>query len=69
MKHGASIKDAANAVINGVLVDDGGEGGVIAMDADGNIAMVRNTPGMYRASIDKTGKLSVQIWDEQGERP
>ena len=69
VKHGASIADAANAVINGVLVKDGGDGGVIAMDKDGDIALVRNTPGMYRASIDKAGKLSVQIWDEQEDRP
>ena len=64
VRHGASIAEAANAVINGVLVKDGGDGGVIAMDKDGNFALVRNTTGMYRASIDKTGKLSVQIWDE-----
>jgi beta-aspartyl-peptidase (threonine type) len=59
---GASLQDAADAVVNDVLVRARGEGGAIAVDREGNIAMPFNTEGMYRASIDAGGKLSVAIY-------
>jgi len=59
---GDTLSESAEAVINGVLADDGGDGGVIALDAEGNIAMPFNTPGMYRASIDRDGNLDVLIY-------
>ncbi|MBL7918231.1 MAG: isoaspartyl peptidase/L-asparaginase, partial [Bacteroidia bacterium] len=46
---GYSVEKAANEVINEKLKKMGGEGGLIAMDAKGNITMPFNTPGMYRA--------------------
>lgn len=45
---GASLEEAANAVIHEVLPEVGGSGGLIALDRAGNIAMPFNTPGMYR---------------------
>lgn len=42
----------------------GGEGGVIAMDKKGNITFEFNTAGMYRASIDKKGKLYIGIYKD-----
>ncbi|MBF7072936.1 isoaspartyl peptidase/L-asparaginase [Glaciecola sp. MH2013] len=57
-----SIEDAASKVINGVLKDAGGTGGVIAIDAQGNIAMPFNTEGMYRASIDTKGDVYIGIY-------
>jgi beta-aspartyl-peptidase (threonine type) len=64
---GASVQDAADAVINDVLVKARGEGGAIAVDRDGNIAMPFNTEGMYRASIDTDGELTVAIYRGEGE--
>ncbi|WP_078084960.1 isoaspartyl peptidase/L-asparaginase family protein [Microbulbifer mangrovi] len=45
-----SVAKAADEVINDVLLPVGGTGGVIVLDAKGNIALTFNTKGMYRAS-------------------
>ena len=45
-----SVAQAADEVINQVLMPVGGTGGVIVLDARGNIALTFNTKGMYRAS-------------------
>lgn len=42
----------------------GGDGGVIAIDKKGNISFEFNTAGMYRASIDKQGKLYIGMYKE-----
>ncbi|KAA9130949.1 isoaspartyl peptidase/L-asparaginase [Marinihelvus fidelis] len=63
--HGASMTEAAGTVINDVLVEAGGTGGVISLDANGDIAMPFNTEGMYRASIDTDGKLYVGIYGDE----
>jgi len=66
MQHaGASLSDSANEVVNSELSDSGGDGGVIALDAKGNIAMPFNTPGMYRASIDLDGNLEIKIYGDE----
>jgi len=62
---GVSVAQAADTVVKGQLVEMGGEGGVIALDRQGNIAMVFNTPGMYRASIDAGGRMFVGIYDDE----
>ncbi|WP_018981441.1 isoaspartyl peptidase/L-asparaginase family protein [Salinimonas chungwhensis] len=62
--HGVSVTRAADTVINDVLKNAGGTGGVIAIDRQGHIAMPFNTPGMYRASIDNNGKLTVGIYQD-----
>jgi L-asparaginase / beta-aspartyl-peptidase len=59
---GSSVKNAAESVILDELPSFGGEGGVITMDDDGNIAMPFNSAGMYRASIDSDGHVSVEIF-------
>lgn len=59
---GQSLEEAADAVINGVLVEAGADGGVIAIDRKGNIAMPFNTPGMYRAAIDTDGEVEISIY-------
>ena len=63
---GASLANAADQVINDILVKAGGEGGVIAMDGQGNIAMPFNSEGMYRATIDIHGQIKVSIYRQQG---
>ncbi len=61
---GQSLDDSANQVVHQVLVEIGAEGGVIALDAKGNIAMPFNTAGMYRGAIDHDGNLTVAIYGE-----
>jgi len=60
---GMSLEQAAETLID-KLGKLGGDGGVIAIDKDGNIAMVFNTSGMYRAYIDDEGKPVVKIYKE-----
>lgn len=43
-----SLQEACNLVVNNKLVKDGGEGGLIAVDRFGNIALPFNSEGMYR---------------------
>jgi len=59
-----SLQAAAKDVIQRKLTELGGTGGVVALDNQGNIAFEFNTAGMYRASIDTTGKLLVKIYKE-----
>lgn len=40
----------------------GGDGGLIALDRKGNIAMPFNTEGMYRGAITVDGKIEVSIY-------
>jgi beta-aspartyl-peptidase (threonine type) len=40
----------------------GGDGGLIALDKKGNVAMPFNTEGMYRGTITADGKVEVQIY-------
>lgn len=64
VRAGQSISDAAGALIHDVLVKAGGDGGVIAMDVQGNIAMPHNTAGMYRASINTDGEVFIGIYSD-----
>ena len=56
-----SIQDAGDEIINKRLVEKGGTGGVVALDAKGNIAMPFNTPGMYRGYA-KPGDRYIGIY-------
>ncbi|HVK53675.1 MAG TPA: isoaspartyl peptidase/L-asparaginase, partial [Burkholderiales bacterium] len=58
---GESMQVATAYVVMQALPVLGGEGGVIAVDRGGNIAMPFNTSGMYRAAIDGDGRLTVGI--------
>jgi len=40
----------------------GGDGGLIAVDRRGNIAMPFNSEGMYRACIDRRGRRTLAIF-------
>lgn len=62
---GVSLAQAAEAVVHGVLVEAGGDGGVIAMDRTGHIAMPFNTEGMYRAFIDVDGQMTIAIYGDE----
>jgi len=62
-----TLREAASYVVMERLVALGGDGGIIAIDAAGNVTMPFNTPGMYRGSIDREGHLFVAIFDGQSD--
>ncbi len=61
---GISLQQAADAVVMDELVKMGGTGGIISIDQKGNIALVFNTEGMYRASVDTSGEIQVAIYKD-----
>lgn len=63
---GLSVADAAGKVIE-KLTADGGFGGVITLDARGNIAMPFNTPGMYRGYVQGDGEPQILFYGDKEE--
>jgi beta-aspartyl-peptidase (threonine type) len=61
---GKTIEQAGNEVIHDVLKPVGGTGGVIIIDAKGNISLPFNTKGMYRASKASGQKTYVGIFKD-----
>jgi beta-aspartyl-peptidase (threonine type) len=59
---GLSLLEAANEVIHERILEIGGDGGLIAVDAKGNVAMPFNTEGMYRATKSSNGKEEISIY-------
>jgi|SRR5690554_5406935 len=59
---GMTLEEAASEVINKRVLEIGGDGGLIAVDSKGNIAMPFNTEGMYRAFKTSEGKKEVLIY-------
>lgn len=62
---GQSLQRAADAVINKVIVDAGGDGGAIALAADATVAFPFNTEGMYRGWIGADGVPHVAIFADE----
>ena len=62
---GLSIREASRIVIHEKVAKLGGDGGIVGIDNQGNIAMEMNTPGMYRAHIDNEGNLTVKIYKDE----
>jgi beta-aspartyl-peptidase (threonine type) len=56
------LKKAAEFVINQEIPKLGGDGGAIALGADGSIAMPFNTDGMFRAWVGADGVAHVAIY-------
>jgi beta-aspartyl-peptidase (threonine type) len=59
---GDALAKAAEEVVNGEVVRLGGDGGAIALDKDGNIAMPFNTPGMHRGWIRPDGSRGTAVF-------
>ncbi|WP_411030308.1 isoaspartyl peptidase/L-asparaginase family protein [Spongiimicrobium sp. 3-5] len=57
-----SLEEACNEVIHKRLLQIGGDGGLIAVDAKANIAMPFNTEGMYRALKTSSGTEQISIY-------
>ena len=58
---GLSLQQAVDRVIDETLAP--GDGGLIAVDPQGNIAMRYNTTAMFRGAADSAGRFEVKIWD------
>lgn len=57
-----SVNEAADEVIHKRILEIGGDGGLIAIDASGTIAMPFNTEGMYRAFKTSKGEETIAIY-------
>jgi beta-aspartyl-peptidase (threonine type) len=62
---GMSLQVAADEVVQKQLAALGGDGGVIAIAPDGQMAWSYNTSGMYRARIADGQHLSVGIYKDE----
>ena len=61
---GASLADATHELINNKLKKLGGRGGLIAVDAKGNIATPFNSEGMFHAWMGPDEVAHVAIFEE-----
>lgn len=59
---GASLAEAADAVVMDRVPELGGDGGVIALDAEGNMHLPFNTGGMYRGWVRPDGERGTAIF-------
>ena len=59
-----NLEEAMNEVVNNKLPKMDGEGGMIGVDATGNIAMVLNSAGMYRGMRNSDGENYVRIYHD-----
>ena len=62
---GVSLQEAADQVVMQKLVAMGGSGGIISLDPKGNVSLTFNTPGMYRASVNRDGDIYVGIYNDE----
>lgn len=59
-----SLKEAADEMVMKRLPALGGDGGLIGVDKDGNIAMTFCTEGMYRGYLKSDGRKEIKIYKE-----
>jgi len=59
---GLSLKSACDEVVMNKLVKIGGEGGLIAIDSQGNIELPFNSEGMYRAKKSSDTEIFIGIY-------
>jgi beta-aspartyl-peptidase (threonine type) len=56
-----TVEQASNFIINTKLKEQGGTGGLIAVDKNGNIAMPYNTKGMLRGFVKEGEEAEVVV--------
>ena len=61
---GLTLQEAAKEVIQKKVPQLGGDGGIVAVDKNGNMVMEFNTAGMYRASMNDKGELYIGIYKD-----
>jgi beta-aspartyl-peptidase (threonine type) len=59
---GLSLEQATSEVIHKRILEINGDGGLIAVDNQGNVSMPFNTEGMYRAFKTNIGKKEISIY-------
>jgi beta-aspartyl-peptidase (threonine type) len=59
-----SLTEATNEVVKQKLVKLGGSGGLISVDAKGNVATPFNTPGMFHGWVKADGTVHIAIFEE-----
>jgi L-asparaginase / beta-aspartyl-peptidase len=59
-----SLQDAMYEVVHNKLITLEGEGGMIGVDAEGNVSMQFNSAGMYRAMKNSTGEKKIGIYKD-----
>jgi len=59
---GLAVEEAARQAVRERLQGIGGDGGVIVVDREGNVAMQFNTEGMFRGTRDSRGRREVAIY-------
>ncbi len=62
---GLPLSEAAIEVVMVKLKNQGGTGGIIAVDKNGNIAMPFNTTGMFRGYVKAGGEMKVAIFGQE----
>jgi beta-aspartyl-peptidase (threonine type) len=62
---GLPLQEAADQVIHKELEALHGDGGVIAVTPDGQLAWSFNTPGMFRARVREGGKPTIAIYNDE----
>ncbi len=65
---GWSLVKAANEVILKKLPQLGGDGGLVAVDRKGTVAMPFSTEGMYRGYVKNNGKIVVEIYRNERDK-
>ncbi len=60
-----SLQQAADEVVQDRLVEMGANGGIIALDPEGNVVYSFNSTGMYRAAITSKQELRVGIYKQE----
>jgi len=61
-----TLGQAVHEVVQVKLRRTGGEGGVIALDRGGNIAMDFNSAGMFRGARDSRGRRDIAMYRDAG---
>jgi beta-aspartyl-peptidase (threonine type) len=61
---GLSLHEAMNQVVHVNLIKIEGEGGMIGVDAQGNVEMAFNSAGMYRAMRNNSGSKVIAIYKD-----
>jgi beta-aspartyl-peptidase (threonine type) len=59
---GRNLEDACNLVIFETIKAKGGDGGLIAVDREGNVAMPFSSNAMFRGKVSKGSQPVVMIW-------
>nr|MBP8917935.1 isoaspartyl peptidase/L-asparaginase [Chitinophagales bacterium] len=61
---GLTLDQATNEMIHVRFKEITGDGGMIAIDKNGNTSFQYNTDGMFRARVDDEGKIETYIYNE-----